>query len=189
MKKLMLLFIALLTASSLAMAADSYTIDNAHTSANFAVKHMGISMVHGRFAEVSGTILFDDKRPENSSVTAVIKAASVNTDNQMRDKDLRSDNFFNAEKYPEIRFQSTSIRKTGADQYVATGKLTIRDVTRNVEFPFTLAQGKGLKGDQRVGVEASLPINRLDYHVSFDQTGLIVGKDVKIDLSVEASKQ
>jgi polyisoprenoid-binding protein YceI len=188
MKTRMLVLAAVLGASSLALGADTYKIDGVHTSANFAVKHMGLSTVHGRFTDVSGSIVLDEKAPENSSVTAVIKSASVNTDNEMRDKDLKSDNFFNAEKYPEIRFQSTTIRKLGGDKYVAVGKLTIRDVTREVEIPFTLAQGKTPKGEQKLGVDAALTVNRLDYHVSFDQTGLLVGKDVNIELSVEAAK-
>jgi polyisoprenoid-binding protein YceI len=188
MKKRMLLLIAVLAASSLAMAADTYTIDGAHTSANFAVKHMGISTVHGRFMKVSGTIQFDEKAPENSSVTAVIQTASVNTDNSMRDDHLKSDAFFNAAQYPEIRFQSTGLRKVSGDQYVAVGKLTIRDVTKDVEIPFTLAQGKGPKGEARLGAEGALTINRFDYHVAYDSTGALVGKDVKIDLSVEAAK-
>jgi polyisoprenoid-binding protein YceI len=188
MKKRMMILAAVLGASSLAMAADTYTIDNVHTSANFTVKHMGLSTVHGRFTEVSGTIVLDEKAPENGSVTAVIKAASVNTDNAMRDKDLNSDNFFNSAKYPEIRFQSTSIRKVGGDKYVAVGKLTIRDVTRDVEIPFTLAQGQTPKGEHKLGVDAALTINRFDYHVNFDTTGLLVGKDVNIELSVEAAK-
>ncbi len=188
MKNRMLVLAAVLGASSLAMAADTYTIDGAHTSANFAVKHMGLSTVHGRFTDVSGTIVLDEKAPENSSVTAVIKAASVNTDNAMRDKDLKSDNFFNADKYSEIRFQSTSIRNLGGDKYVAVGKLTIRDVTREVEIPFTLAQGQTPKGQRKVGVDAALTVNRFDYHVNYDSTGMLVGKDVNIELSVEAAK-
>ena len=188
MKQCMLLLAVVLAVDSLALAADTYAIDGAHTSANFAVKHLGLSTVHGRFTEVSGTILFDDKAPENSSVTAVIKTASVNTDNAMRDNDLKSDNFFNAPKYPEIRFQSTSIRKAGAGKYLAVGKLTIRDVTRDVEIPFTLAQGKSPKGQPRLGVDATLVLNRFDYHVSWDKTGTLVGKDVNIELSIEAGR-
>ena len=188
MKRCILLLLTVLAAGALSFAADTYTIDGAHTSANFAVKHLGLSTVRGRFTEVSGSILFDDKAPEKSSVIAVIKTASVNTDNSMRDNDLRSDNFFNAAQYPEIRFQSTSVRKTGADKYVALGKLTIRDVTRDVEVPFTLAQGKGPKGQPRLGVDASLVLNRFDYHVNYDKTGALVGKDVNIELSVEAGR-
>jgi polyisoprenoid-binding protein YceI len=189
MKKVILLFAALLATSSLALAADTYKIDGAHSSANFAVKHMGISTVHGRFASVNGTILFDEKAPEKSSVTAVIKAASVTTDNETRDKHLNTPDFFDTANYPEIRFQSTSVKKVGDDSYVAVGNLTIRDVTKQVEIPFSLAQGKGMKGESRLGVEATLNINRYDYHVSYDPTGLGVSKDVKIELSVEAVKQ
>jgi polyisoprenoid-binding protein YceI len=188
MKKLFLLLGAMLAMSSLALAADVYTIDGAHSSANFAVRHMGISTVRGRFADVSGTILFDPAAPEKSSVTALIRSASVTTDNATRDKHLNTPDFFDTAKHPEIRFQSMSVRKTGDDQYVATGNLTIRDVTKQVELPFTLAQGKGMKGEPRLGAEGSLAINRFDYHVSYDPTGLGVGKDVKIDVSVEAGK-
>jgi hypothetical protein len=106
-------------------AADEFTIDPAHSSANFAVKHLMISTVHGRFSDVSGTILYDEKDPSKSSVLAVIRAASVNTDNQTRDKDLRSANFFETDKYPEIRFQSTKVEKIG-DQLQVTGNLTMK---------------------------------------------------------------
>jgi len=188
MKKLILLFAAMLATSSLALAADAYKIDGAHSSANFTVKHMGISTVHGRFTDVSGTILYDEKTPENSSVTAVIKTASVNTDNATRDKHLNTPDFFDTAKYPEIRFQSTSVRKVGGDKYVAVGNLTIKDVTKPVEIPFTLAAGKGAKGEPRLGIEGTLTINRFDYHVSYDPSGMGVSKDVNIELSAEAGK-
>jgi polyisoprenoid-binding protein YceI len=188
MKKLILLFAAMLATSSLALAADAYKIDGAHSSANFTVKHMGISTVHGRFTDVSGTILYDEKSPENSSVTAVIKTASVNTDNATRDKHLNTADFFDTAKYPEIKFQSTSVRKVGGDKYVAVGNLTMKDVTKQVEIPFTLAAGKGAKGEPRLGVEGSLGIDRFDYHVSYDPTGMGVSKDVNIELSAEAGK-
>jgi polyisoprenoid-binding protein YceI len=188
MKKMLLLLAAGLALSSMALAADTYTIDPAHTSANFSVKHLGLSMVHGRFATVSRTILLDEKAPEKSSVTAVIKTASINTDVAMRDKDLNSPRYFDSATYPEIKFTSTSIRKVGGDQYVAKGNLTIRDVTKQVEIPFTLAQGKSPKGDPRLGAEGSLTINRLDYNVGSTIPAMAVGTDIKIDLSVEAQK-
>lgn len=188
MKKLILLFAALLATSSLALAAETYTLDGAHSSANFSVRHMGISTVRGRFTDVSGTILFDAAAPEKGSVTAVIKSASINTDNATRDKHLNTPDFFDTAKYPEIKFQSASIRHESGDKYVAVGNLTIKDVTRQVEIPFTLAVGKGMKGEPRLGVEGSLSINRFDYHVSYDPTGMGVSKEVKIDLSVEAGK-
>lgn len=188
MRKLILLFAAMLATSSLALAADTYTIDGAHSSANFAVKHMGISTVHGRFTDVSGTILFDQQAPEKSSVTAIIKSASITTDNASRDKHLNTPDFFDTATFPEIKFKSTSIRTAGEGKYVAVGNLTIRDVTKPVEIPFTLAQGKGMKGEPRLGAEGTLKINRYDYHVSYDPTGVGVSKDVTIDLSIEAGK-
>jgi polyisoprenoid-binding protein YceI len=188
MKKILLLLVAILATSSLALAADTYSIDGAHSSAAFAVKHLGLSTVHGRFADVSGTILFDPQAPEKSSVTAVIKATSLTTDNAQRDKHLNSADFFDTAKYPEIRFQSTSVRKEGADKYVAVGTLTMKDATKQVEIPFTLAQGKGPKGESRLGVDGGLTLNRYDYHVSWDSTGALVGKDVTIELEVEAVK-
>ena len=121
-------------------------------------------------------------------MTAVIRSASLTTDNAQRDKHLNSPEFFDTAKYPEIRFQSTSVRKESDDKYVAMGTLTIRDVSKQVEIPFTLARGKGPKGEPRLGVEASLNLNRFDYHVSWDSTGTLVGKQVKIELNVEAAK-
>ncbi len=187
MKKLVLLFAALLATSSMALAADTYKLDAVHSSANFTVKHMSISTVHGRFTDVSGTILYDESAPEKSSVTAIIKTASVNTDNAQRDKHLATPDFFDSAKYPEIKFQSTSIRRAG-DKYIAVGNLTIKDVTKQVEIPFTLASGKGMKGESRLGIEGTLTINRYDFHVNYDPTGLGVSKEVNIELSIEAVK-
>jgi polyisoprenoid-binding protein YceI len=187
MKRLVLIIATLLASASLALAADTYQIDGAHSSANFTVKHMAISTVHGRFTTVNGTILLDEKSPEKSSVTAVIKSTSVNTDNSMRDRHLNSPDFFDTAQYPELRFQSTRIRPLGGDSYIAVGNLTIKDVTRQVEIPYTLTRGKGMRGEARLGVEGALTINRFDYHVSYDSTGVTVSKDIKIELSVEAA--
>ena len=167
-------------------AADEFAIDPVHSSANFSVKHLTISTVHGRFSDISGTIIYDEKNPAKSSVQAVIKTASVNTDNATRDKDLRSANFFDSDKCPEMRFQSTKVEKIG-DQLQVTGILTIKDVTRQISFPITLVQGEA-RGKTRLGIDFSTAVNRFDYNISYDQTGATVGKDIKIDVSVEAVK-
>ena len=188
MKKL-LLAIAALALSAVGVSAQSttYKIDAAHSSANFSVKHMMVSTVRGRFTDVAGEIVYTPKEIWKSSVTAVIKAATVNTDNSMRDKHLNSADFFETEKYPEIKFQSTHVRHVGGDKYVAVGNLTIKDVTKQVEIAFTLATGKGMKGEPRLGAEGQLGLNRFDYHVAYDPTGVSVSKDVNIELSVEAA--
>lgn len=184
--RLSVLLAFLLLVAAPVFAADEFTIDPVHSSANFAVKHLLISTVHGRFSDLSGTILYDEKDPSKSSVLAVIKAATVNTDNQTRDKDLRSANFFETDKYPEIRFQSTKVEKVG-DQLQVTGNLTMKDVTRQITLPITFAKAE-VKGKTRIGIETSTALNRMDYHVSFDPTGATVGKEIKIDINVEAVK-
>ncbi len=185
MKRVVLLLATLLVSASLALAAD-YQIDGAHSSANFTVRHLGISKVHGRFSAVTGTITFDDKTPDKSAVTAVIKATSVSTDNSMRDRHLNSPDFLDTAKFPEMKFQSTSVRHVSDDDYIAVGNLTIKDVTKQVEIPFTLSRGKGPRGEPRLGIDAAITINRFDYNVNYDKTGVTVGKEVKIELSVEA---
>jgi polyisoprenoid-binding protein YceI len=168
--------------------AQDFRIDPNHSSANFAVKHLLVSTVHGRFGGgVTGTIHLDPQDITKSNVTAVIKTSTINTDNEMRDKDLRSANFFEVDKYPEIKFESTKVEKRGTD-YVATGNLTIKDVTRQVELAFSVAQGES-RGKKKLGVDAALALNRLDYHVNYDPSGTSVGKDVKIEISLEANQQ
>src|SRR5438067_3478808 len=186
--KLIGLFAALLVLSSFALAADEYQIDPAHSSATFTVKHMVISNVPGRFGSVTGTIVYDENNLANSSVNAVIKTATINTGNESRDKDLKSANFFDVEKYPEITFKSKKIEKRG-DQLVALGTLTMKDVSKDIELPFELATLKSARGT-RLGVTASTKVNRQDYHINYNRTldngGLVVANDVKIEISVEA---
>jgi polyisoprenoid-binding protein YceI len=182
--------LAVASLSVAAFAADEYKIDPAHSSANFSVKHMAINTVHGRFSKVSGVIAFDEAHPENSKVVADIEVPSVSTDNDMRDKHLKSADFFDAEKYPKIHFESTQIEKRG-DQWVAIGNLTMKDVTKQVELPFDLAKGKMGK-QERLGITAETKLNRQDYHVSWSKTTegvAMVSDDVKIELNLEAAKQ
>jgi len=178
--------------ASLAFGAEDYKIDPVHSSANFSVRHMMVSTVTGRFAGgVSGTIHFDDKDVSKSSVKATIKVASVNTDNENRDKDLRGPNFFDADKFPEITFESQRVEKRG-DAYVAIGNFTMKGVTKQIELPFTIGgRINDGKGHGRIGIQSSTAINRQDYGVSWNKTveggGVVVGNEVKIDLNVEGT--
>ncbi len=173
-----------LTLSTAAFAADEYKIDPVHSSANFSVRHMLVSTVKGRFTDVTGTILYDEKDVTKSSVTATIKVASVTTDVAQRDNHLKSPDFFDAAKYPEMRFVSTRVEKRG-DQLVAIGNLTIKDVTKQVELPFTIVAAE-MGGTKRIGVDTSIKLIRYDYNVSYDPTGAAVSKEVTIDLNLEA---
>jgi polyisoprenoid-binding protein YceI len=187
MRKLKLLpLFALLLSSLAAIAADEYKIDPVHSNASFSVKHLLVSTVRGRFTQVHGTILIDDADMTKSSVIAVISTPSITTDNERRDGHLKSVDFFEVAKYPEITFKSTKVEKT-ADGYAATGLLTIKDVTKEVRLPFTVAKGEA-HGKSLLGVETATQINRFDYNVSYDATGTTVSKDVKIEINLEAGK-
>lgn len=187
-RKIMAGGLALLLAGN-AWAADKYVFDKSHTRVGFAVKHMLITTVRGHFSDFDGTIMYDQNNIENSSIDVIIKTASINTDNERRDNHLRSDDFFNAEQFPEITFKSKKISKT-ENGYVAVGDLTIRDVTKEVELPFQIIGTiKDRNGNTRMGVEAEMTIKRMDYGVKWSNTldngSLVVSDDVKIELALQ----
>jgi len=190
-RKIAGLLLGLLVLCGSALAADEYKIDPVHSAVAFSVKHMVVNTVHGRFNDYSGEIIYDDKDPSKSSVNVTIKTASINTDNGQRDGHLKSADFLDAEKHPEITFQSRSVAKTG-DGFVAHGVLTIRGVSKDVDLPFKLNGPIGVGGSNLLGAEASLTINRQDYGVSWskalDSGGLVVANEVKIDINVEAKQ-
>jgi len=169
-----------------AFGADEYKINPVNSSANFAVKHLMVSTVKGRFSDVQGIISYDTSDITKSSVKAVIKTSTLATDNASRDTHVKSADFFDVEKYPEIKFESTKIEKRG-DQYVAIGNLTIKDVTKQVELPFTVNTTE-MGGQKSLGADATLTINRFDYHVDWDKMPGSVDKTVKIELNIEASQ-
>src|SRR6478609_9118797 len=184
MRKIFGLLLAIVAVCGSALAADEFKIDPNHSSVNFAVTHMTVSTVNGRFNNFEGKILFDDKDVSKSSVKVNIKTASINTDNTSRDNDLRSANYFDVEKFPEITFQSKSVEKKGND-YVAHGTLTIKGVSKDVDLPFELkGPADAGKMGKVMGAHATLTVNRQDFGVS--KGGGMVGNDVKIDLNVEA---
>ena len=182
-------FVAVLLLAAAAFAADEYKIDPGHSSATFAVRHMGIATVKGRFTGISGAIVYDEKDITKSSVTASIKTATLNSDNEFRDRDLRGESFFDIEKFPEMTFVSKKVEKRG-DQLIVTGTLTIKDVSKDVEIPFEIVKGDTLFG-VRVGVSAVFKVNRKDYHLTYsrlmDNGGLVVSDEVKIELNVEGA--
>ncbi len=188
------ILIALLLVLAPAAWADTvaYKLDPAHTAVGFGVKHLTVSTVRGQFGEFTGEFNVDENDLTKSSFEVHIKTASVNTQNERRDNDLRSPNFFDAANNPEIVFKSKRIEKKG-DGYVAIGDLTIRGVTREVALPFTLAGPiKGPGGLPRYGVEATTTINRQDFGVSWSKTldegGLVVSDEVRIEINGELFK-
>ena len=176
--------LAVLVLAASAFATD-YKIDPVHSTLGFSVRHLGISTVPGKFTDFAGVISYDEKDPAKSSVKVTIKTASIDTGNGTRDKDLRSDNFFDAAKYPEITFQSTEVKKSG-DDWIAVGSFTMKGVSKTIELPFTLSGPvKDPWGSQRIGVESSTKLKRSEYGITADKG--LVGEDIKISLTVEAA--
>ena len=176
-----------------AFAADTYVFDKAHSTLGFQVRHL-FSTVPGKFDDFTGTINYDEANPENSSVEVRIKTASVDTGLKMRDDDLRSPNFFDAAKYPEITFKSKSVKSTGNNTADVTGELTMHGVTKEVVLKVELlGKGAGAKpGSVVSGWNAATALKRADYGLTWNKViegTQLVGDDVKIDLNVEADKQ
>src|SRR3954451_1628140 len=144
-----------LVAALPALAADTYNFDKAHTRIGFTAQHLVISSVDGRFKDFDGTISLDPNDITKSSVKVTVKTASVDTDNQSRDNDLRTSEFLDVAKYPEMTFVSDKIEKRG-DGYVATGTFTLKGVAKKIELPFAVGGPiADLWGNQRIAVHAS----------------------------------
>jgi len=188
MLRLTQMLLIVLLSLSISFATD-YKVDKSHSKVGFAVTHMVVATVTGKFNDYDVNFTFDEDDLNNSSVNAKIKIASVDTENEKRDNHLRSDDFFNAEKYPEMSFVSSTVEKT-KDGYVAQGELTIRDVTKAIALPF-IVKGpvKDKWGNTRIGVSASLTINRQDFDVTWNDTldsgGLVVSDEVEVIIDAE----
>ena len=181
---------ALVLGFAAAAHAANWQVDRSHTTVGFSVSHIFTS-VHGRFDRFDGTVVFDPEKPESAIVRATVEAASINTNHTKRDKHLRSDDFFDAEKHPTLSFESTSgVTDMQDNRGKLAGNLTIHGVTKPVVFDVTFrGQGKDPWGNVRAGFAASLNINRKDYGLNWNQVletgGLLVGEEVEIRIDVE----
>jgi len=189
MKNLMTLFaIAFLSVSTFAQA--QWTVDPFHSSLNFNISHSGISIVNGKFLEYTGSLTTDGEALNNANFDFTVKLESINTNVEDRDNHLRSADFFEVEKYPEMTFKSTKIVATEKpDEYLLYGKLTIKDVTKDVIFD--VYYGGVAKSDQgeKLGMKATTTINRFDYNIDYDPAAAGIGKDVKIIVHLQFAKQ
>ena len=176
---------ALTFTASTAAQTTTWQIDPAHSSAQFSVKHLGVSTVRGAFTKVSGSAKFDPADPSKVSLEATIDATSVDTRVDMRDKDLRSPNFLDVQKFPTITFRSKHAESAGEGKLRITGDLTIKSTTKEVvlDVDGPTAAIKDPWGNQRVGASATTKINRNDFGVSAD-AGMI-GDDLTITIDAE----
>jgi len=168
-----------------------WNVDASHSSIGFSVKHMMVSKVRGSFADFTAEVEADETDLTGANIAFTIKVASINTGSEDRDNHLRSADFFDAETYPEIKFIANNISKKG-DDYEIAGDLTIKDVTKPVVFEAEYG-GKGTNpwGVEVVAFEAETKINReefgLTWNAALETGGVLVGKDIKITLDLEAN--
>lgn len=179
---------AVLLVSSAFAQVDTWNIDPAHSSAQFAVRHMGISTVRGEFRKVSGTASYDPANPGKTTIEATIDATTVDTRVDMRDKDLRSPNFLDVEKYPTITFKSKRTESAGAGKLKITGDLTLHGVTKEVvlDVDGPTAPVKDPKGNSHMGASASTKINRREFGVNGAPT--MAGDELTITIDTELVK-
>ncbi len=194
MKKMYVIVAALILGlAGTAGAATTYTIDAAHSDVAFKVRHL-IAKVPGRFAEFDGTITADWDDLDASSVKFVIKAASIDTRNEDRDKHLRSADFFDVEKYPEITFVSERITKAGDNSYSVSGKLTMHGVTREVTLPVTyLGEMADPWGNVKAGFQIVTSLDRTDYGIVWNKAletgGLLLGEEIDVEINLEVARE
>jgi polyisoprenoid-binding protein YceI len=202
MRHLSVLMLPLLLAASVADGQSppatgpaTWNVDRNHSQVGFVVRHF-FTPVRGKFDSVNVALQFDPDDPSASSVAVTIAVSSVNTGHQRRDNDLRSPNFFDAATYPTITFTSSAVRATGPDAYVAAGTLTIKDVSKEIELPIRFLGRQELPtrdgGTRQVaGFEAGLTIDRRAFGVGTGDWARtnVVGGDVKIEVTIEASRR
>jgi polyisoprenoid-binding protein YceI len=188
-KQLFNLAAFLLLGASGAVAQTTWKVDKSHSNVKFAVSHMVVSEVEGSFRMFDGSLVASKADLSDAKVNFSVDVASVNTDNEKRDGHLKSDDFFNAEKFPKMTFVSKSMKPLGGNKYALTGDLTLRDVTKTVTFDVTyggqINTGRGVKA----GFKAKTTIDRLTYGLKYapalETGGLAVGKDVEITVLLE----
>jgi polyisoprenoid-binding protein YceI len=189
MKKL-LSVAALAFISTALFAQTKWNLDNTHSSVNFTVTHLVISEVDGTFKKFTGSVSAPNADFTDAAVDFTVDVNSINTDNDMRDNHLKSDDFFNAAQYPNMIFKSTSFKKVSGNKYQLKGNLTIRNITKPVTFDVTYGGTvKDPYGNIKAGFKATTVVDRFDYNLKWNSMteagGAVVGKDITIAIRLE----
>jgi polyisoprenoid-binding protein YceI len=168
----------------------AYNFDKAHSFIGFKIKHYGLIEVPGFFRDFTGTVNYDATDVSKSTVNFTAKVTSIDTGVAPRDNHLRTADFFEVDKYPDITFKSTKVEKKGKE-WMVTGDFTMKDVTKSISFPFQIAGFKKAQNGSKMGITAETVINRQDYNVKYSQAlpdgTLGVDNNVKIVLQIEAN--
>ena len=182
------------TTATATPARTTWTIDPTHTQVEFAVRHLMISTVRGRFAGVTGTVVADEGDPSTAHVDVTIDVHTIDTREAQRDAHLKSADFFDAEKFPAIRFKSRRVTDVSGDRFKLVGDLTMHGVSREVTLDVT-SEGRGRDpwGGERAGYSAVAKVNRSDFGLTWNQVletgGIAVGDEIRIALDLELVKQ
>jgi polyisoprenoid-binding protein YceI len=174
-------------------AAGSYALDPSHSQVGFAVRHVMVSKTRGRFSDFAGTVEIGEN-PLESSVAVTIQTASIDTRDEQRDGHLRSGDFFDAEAFPTMTYESRSVRKVGEGRYIVDGDLTIKGVTKPVPLELNFEGGAADPwGGVRIGFSAKAELDREAFGLTWNQAletgGVLVGKKVSIEIEAEAIRQ
>src|SRR3954462_2609442 len=172
-------------------ALPTWKIDVAHSELSFTIRHM-VSKVRGQFDEWSGTIVADPADWSTASVEVVAQTSSINTNNERRDADLRSENHFDADRNPTVTFKSTKVGRLPGDSVAVAGNLTIHGITRPIVLRGHLTAIPGVPGKRRAGFEAEATINRQDYNMTWNRIvegASMLGDEVKIEIAIAAVEQ
>lgn len=176
-------------AQAFGATATKWTLDKGHSNVKFSVTHMVVAETEGYFKIFDGSMEHTKDDFSDAKINFTVDVASINTDNERRDNHLKGDDFFNAEKYPQMKFESISFTPQGNNKYKLVGNLTIRDVTKQVTFDVTYGGMLKTTRGSTVGFKATSTINRFDYNLKWDRAtetgGLVVGKDVEIIVKLE----
>ena len=172
----------------------TYALDANHSQIGFIARHAVVTKVRGMFKEVTGTATIDGANPSNSSLSVEIQAGSVDSRSEMRDGHMKGEDFFDVEKYPTITFVATGFEITDAETVKVTGDLTIKGVSHPVTVPFTYLGTNGDPwGNERVGFEGSVVVNRKDWGLNWNAPietgGLLVSENITLEFEVAAVKQ
>jgi polyisoprenoid-binding protein YceI len=182
------------TTATATTAGTTWTIDPAHSQVEFAVRHLMISTVRGRFAGVKGTVVADEGNLANAQVDVTIDVHTIDTREAQRDAHLKSADFFDAEKFPVLTFKSARVTDIKGDRFKLVGDLTMHGVTREVTLDVTSeGRGKDPWGGERAGYSAVARVNRSDFGLTWNQVletgGIAVGDEIKISLDLELVRQ
>ncbi len=181
-----------MTTPAAAARAGKWTLDKSHSNVRFTITHNVVSELDGAFTTFDGSLESTKADYSDAKITFTIEVGSISTYNENRDKHLKSADFFDAEKFPQIKFESTAFKPLGGNKYKLEGNMTVKDITKAVSFDVTFGGTINTQRGAKAGFKAKTVINRFDYNLKWDRAteagGLVVGKDVEVTINTELNE-